>query len=297
MNHPTSAALALLAIALAPTLARADTPTPAPNEGMRYVGVGGQADSQHNQQILSTLSLPVGRHAWVQAGAGQSRDSRQAGGHKPGIVNGAVGVTGQSVQWTVSAAHRADGGKYRQTDVASSLDWKHDGHVLGLDVTHRDSRADGTVMNGSAAVPAQARVSGNGVGVHGTLQASERTSVYGAVARNHYRTTTTQTGASTPGGPLGLGALFGGASVVNRDEAALDHSALVGATYRFDKAAVSAEYTTGQLADNGGAMRSVALKAAIDVAPGWRVAPGIGRGSSAQAGHATFASLAASYGW
>lgn len=87
-------------------------------------------------------------------------------------------------------------------------------------------------------------------------------------------------------------ALLGGTSVVNRDEAAT-----AGASYRWDKVALSGEYTTGQVRDNGGAMRSVELKADIDVAPGWRVAPGAGRGSSDLGGHSTFASLSATYGW
>jgi hypothetical protein len=290
------ATIALLALAAA-RLAHADTP--APNSGMRFVNVGGQADSQHNQQALATLSLPVGQHAWVQAGVGKSRDSQAAGGRKPGLVTGAVGMAGSSAQISVNATHRADGGRYRQTDVGSSLDWKHDGHVVGVDVTHRDSRASGTVANGSGTAPAQVRVAGTGLGVHGTLQASERMSVYGAVARNHYRSSTTTTVPAPPtsGGLLGLSPVLGGTSVVNRDEAALTRSALVGATWRFDKAAVSAEVATGQVLDHGGTLRSVELKAAIDVAPGWRLAPGIGRGSNAQAGHATFASLSATYGW
>jgi hypothetical protein len=295
--RPPHAAIALLALAAASHLAHADTP--APNSGMRFVNVGGQADSQHNQQALATLSLPVGQHAWVQAGAGKSRDSQAAGGRKPGLVTGAVGMAGSSAQITVNATHRADGGRYRQTDVGSSLDWKHDGHVVGVDVTHRDSRASGTVANGSGTAPAQGRVAGTGLGVHGTLQASDRMSVYGAVARNHYRSSTTTTVPAPPtsGGLLGLSPVLGGTSVVNRDEAALTRSALVGATWRFDKAAVSAEVATGQVLDHGGTLRSVELKAAIDVAPGWRLAPGIGRGSNAQAGHATFASLSATYGW
>lgn len=300
----TSSKLAVLALAVAASLAHAEAP--APNDGMRFVNIGGQADSQHDQQLLSTLSLPVGRHAWVQAGAGKSRDSDAAGGRKPGIVTGALGVAGQAAQLTVSAAHRADGGKYRQTDVGASLDWKHEGNVVGVDVTHRNSRASGSVAAGSTTVPAQARVSGSGFGVHGTLQASERVSVYGAFARNHYKSTITQADPAAPIPPGGLlggldpvlaRALLGGASVVNRDEAVLDHSAMAGAAYRFDKVAVSGEVITGQVHDNGGAMRSVDLKAAIDVAPGWRVTPGVGRGSSAQAGHVTFASLAATYGW
>jgi hypothetical protein len=290
----TPAALALLALA-ATCLAHADTPPP--NDGMRFVSVGGQADSQHNQQALATLSLPVGRHAWVQAGAGKSRDSQGAGGRRPGVVTGALGVTTSSAQVTVNAAHRADGGKYRQTDIGSSLDWRHGGNVVGVDVTHRDSQATGIVASGSGTAPARTRVAGTGLGVHGTLQASERVSVYGAVARNHYRsTTTTATNPPAPGGLLGLDPLLAGTSIVNRDEAALDRSALVGVTYRFDKVALSGEVATGQVL-GGGTLRSVELKAAIDVAPGWRIAPGIGRAANAQAGQATFASLSATYGW
>ena len=56
MNTPSTAALTLLA--LAPTLARAETL--APNDSMRYVSVGGQADSQHVQPAMSALSLIVG---------------------------------------------------------------------------------------------------------------------------------------------------------------------------------------------------------------------------------------------
>lgn len=301
--HAT-ATIALLALALDPCVTRADAPPP--NDGQRYVSVGGQADNQHDQQVLSTLSLPVGQRAWVQAGVGKARDDQAAGGRKPGIVTGGLGVAGQAMQLTVNASHHADGSKYRQTDVGSSLDWHRDGNVLGLDVTHRNSRAAGTVavpggQGGSNVVPAQARVSGNGVGIHGTLRATERVSVYGAVARNHYKTATRQTDPATSGGLPGLDpvlnrALLGSTSVVNRDEAALDHSAMVGASYRLDKVAVSGEYSTGQVHDSG-VMRSVELKAAVAVAPGWRVVPGVGRGSSDQGGHANFASLSATYGW
>lgn len=300
MNTPARtprAASTLLALAAVYHLAHADTP-PA-NEGMRFVNVGVQADSQHNQQGLATLSLPVGRRAWVQAGAGKSLDSQQAGGRRPGVVTGALGLAASSAQISVNAAHRAEGGSYRQTDVGASLDWKHDGNVVGMDVTHRDAHATGTVASGSGTAPVRTRVAGTGLGVHGTLQASDRVSVYGAIARNRYKitTVTTRTTPATPGGLLGLDPGLGGTSIVNRDQAALDRSALVGATYRFDKVAVSGEYATGQVIGNGGTLRSVELKAAIDVAPGWRIAPGIGRGANAQAGHASFASLSATYGW
>ena len=300
-----AASITLLAFSMAPGASWADPP--AANEGMRYVSVGAQADNQHNQQVLSTLSLPVGRHAWVQAGGGKSRSDQPAGGRRPGIFMGAAGVAGQALQLTLNTSRRGDGSRYQQTDWGSSLDWRHDGNDVGLDVTHRRSRASGTVavsdaQGGSTLVPAQARVSGSGLGVHGALQVSEHLSVYAAAVRNHYKSTTRQTDPAIPGGlfasnPVLARALLGGSSVVNRDEAALDHDAQVGATWRWPKVAVSGEYTTGQVHDDAGAIRSVDLKAAIDVAPGWRVVPGLGRGTSGQGGHASFASLSATYGW
>jgi len=304
MTQPIAA---LLAIALAPTLAHAQADAPPPNDGQRYVGVGAQGDSQHNREVLSTLSLPVGRNAWVQASVGQARSDAAAGNRRPGIVAGAVGLAGRNVQLTVNASHRADGSAYRQTDVGSSLDWKQDGNVVGLDVTHRRSRASGNVApsGGGAPVPTTARLAGSGVGVHGTLQATGHVSLYGSTLRNHYKSTTSTTtlAAPAPGGgllggsPLLARSLLGGTSVVNRDEVALDSTTQVGATYRWTQVAVSGEYTTGKVHDGGGAMHAVDIKAAIDVAPGWRVTPGIGRGTGDQGGHATFASLAATYGW
>ena len=299
-----AATIALLALTLASAASHADTPPT--NDGHRYVSVDGQADNQKDQQVLSTLSLPMGQQAWVLAGVGESR-SQAAGGRKPGIVTGGAGAACHAMQLTVNASHRADGSKYRQTDVGSSLDWRHDGNVVGFDMTHRNSRGSGTVavangQGGSTNIPALARLSGNGIGVHGTLQATEHASVYGAVAHNHYKSTTQQSDPAAPGTLLGLDpalarALLGGTSVVNRDEAAFDHSEMAGASYRWDKVAVSGEYTTGQVHDSGGAMRSVELKATVDVAPGWSVAPGVGRGSSNLGGNATFASLSATYGW
>ena len=299
------AAAPFLALATVPWAARADTP--APNEGMRYVSLGAQADNRHNQEVLSTLSLPVGQHAWVQAGVGKSRGDQSAGGYRPGIATGTAGVAGQALQLTVSASRRADASRYRQTDYGSSLDWRHAGGPLRVDISHRRAQASGLVaasdaQGGSAHVPAQVRLSGTGLGVHGALPVSEHVSVYASTMRNHYRSSVRQTDPTAPGGvlasnPLLRSALLGGSSVVNLDQVALDHSTQAGATYRWSKVAVSGEYTVGQVHDNGGAVRSVDVKAAIDVAPGWRVTPGVGSGSTGQGGHATFASLSATYGW
>ena len=297
------AAPLIVAMAFTTMLGAARAETPAPNAGMGYVSVGAQADNQHDQQALAAVSVPVGRHAWVQAGGGQSRGADGAGGHRVGILTGGAGVAVKSVQLTLNTTRRAHASSYRQTDWSSSLDWRHDGGHVGLDVTHRRFSASSSATESSGAtVPVQAQLSGNGVGVHGGLDVSEHVSLYGSVARSHYKSTTRQGSAAAPGGLLGSNpmlarTLVGGSSAVNRDEAALDHSAQVGATWRWSQAALSAEYTIGQLHDNQGALRSIELKSVIDVAPGWRVAPGLGRGSSDHGGHETFASLSALYGW
>ena len=296
---PAAAAIALSALATVSLATRAEEP--APNAGMRYVSAGAQADSQHNQEALAVVSLPVGRHAWVQAGGGKSRSDASAGGYRPGIVTGAVGVAGRGLQLTLNASHRADASRYRQTDWGSSLDWRHGGGNVGLDVSHRQQQASGVVavsdaIRGSATAPTRAKVAGTGVGVHGGLQVSEHVSVYGSAMRSHFRSSTEQVGTPTSGG-LQTRVLPGAASLVNIDEVALNRSAQVGATYRWAKVALSGEYTAGQVYDGEGAIHSVALKAAIDVAPGWRVAPGVGRGSGDGGSHANFASLSATYGW
>jgi hypothetical protein len=304
-NTPRIAALAAaLATAFACGAAQADTP--APNDGMRYVGVDTQADNRGNQQVLSTVSLPVGRNAWVQAGAGKSRSNEFDSTQRPGILTGAVGLAGQAYRLTVNTSQRFDGSRYRQSGWGSSLDWRHDGNLIGLDLTHRHEQAIGTAalngQGGSTPVPTQAQISGSGFGMHGGLQVNEHLSVYAALARNHYKSSVQQIDSSAPGGllaasPLLGQGLFGRVSVVNLDEVALDHSAQLGTTYRWSKLAVSGEYTTAQVHDNGGAMRSVDVKAAFDVAPGWRLASGLGRSTSDQGGHANFALLSASYGW
>ena len=300
-----AATFALLAAVAASGASLADTP-PA-NDGMRFVNAGVQADNRHDLQAVTTISLPVGEHAWVQAAGGKSRSDEAFGVRRPAILGLAVGAAGADWQATLGATQRADASRFRQTDWASALDWRHGADILGLDLTHRRSLASGSVevagaLGASSSVPAQARLSGTGAGLHGTLAVGEHASVYAAVARNHYRSSTQQAGTTAPGGPLASNpvlaqALLGSTSVVNRDEVALDRSTLVGATWRWSKAALSAEVASGQVHDNAGTLRSVDVKAAIDAAPGWRVTPGVGRGSAEQGGHASFASLSVTYGW
>ena len=197
MKSPTFLAATLLLAGVA----HADEP--APNADKRAVTAAVQRDANSNQSAAAAVSLPVGRSAWVQAGVGQSRTRDDASGtaYKPKQVSVGGGVAGQRWQASLNAAQRRDGSALRQTDVAAALDWKPTDTVnVGLDATHRNARARGTVAtNGGAAAPVEQRVKGHGVGVHGAVAVTQRLTVYGATMRNHYQTTTTQTTAGNGG--------------------------------------------------------------------------------------------------
>lgn len=89
--------------------------------------------------------------------------------------------------------------------------------------------------------------------------------------------------------------LLARALAVNRDEAALDRSAQVGATYRTSSVAFDGEYTADKV-HGGGTLRSLTLKVTIDMAPGWRVVPGFGQSRSDVGARVNYAMVSATYG-
>lgn len=284
-------------------IAHADEP--APNADKRALNLAVQRDAQHNQSAAAAVTLPLGESAWVQAGVGQSRSRDAVSGtsYKPRQVSVGGGVAGKVWQAGVNASQRRDGSALRQTDVAAAVDWKPTDTVnVGLDATHRNARARGSLAasGGGAATPVEQRVRGHGVGVHGAVQVTPRLSVYGATMRNHYRTTTaTQQSAGSNGGLLAGVPLLqpSRVSAINRDEAALDRSHQLGATYRVSEhVALNSEVMQDRLHD-GGSLRSVQMKAAIAAGAGWTVTPGIGRSRGPQGEGVNYGLLGASYAW
>jgi hypothetical protein len=282
----------LAALLALPALTHAEDA--APNAGHRSVSVAAQRDSQKNQQAAAAVSLPVGDSAWVNVGAGSSRSRDTVSGTtiKPRQVSAGVGVAGKAWQATLDATRRRDGSTYNQTDWAAAADVRPvDGVSVGLDATHRTARA-----RSSGAATTDQRLRGHGIGVHGAVAVGKQLTVYGATMHNRYQagTTTTQSGSS---GGLASLLLPTRASVVNRDELALDRSTQLGATWRFaNQVAVSGEVLADRLHD-GGSLRTAQLKAAVPVGGGWTLAPAIGRSHGPQGTHATYGQLGASFAW
>lgn len=286
--------LLLVSALLAAGLARADEL--APNADKRGLNLAVQRDGQHNQSAAAALSLPVGDHAWLQAGVGRSRsrDASTGDTYRPRQVAVGGGVAGRRWQASVNASQRRDGSALRQNDVAAALDWKPtDGVNVGLDATHRSGRARGTL----AGSPVEQRVRGHGVGLHGAIALTPRFSVYGATLRNRYTTSTTQATDSGGGLLAGVPLLQNRVSAINRDEAALDRSHQFGATWRAsDRLALNGEVEQDRLHE-GGSLRSVQLKAAITAGAGWTLTPGVGRSRGPQGEGTNYGLLGASYAW
>jgi hypothetical protein len=304
-SHRIAALLALLAI----PLAHADDTWRA--------GASVQRDARDNQLLVGTLQGPLPQHAWWRVGAGQSRNQQPALAHRASLGSLAVGHGGDAWAAAVQATHRRDGSRYRQTDTRGTLEWRHPIGTVGLDAAYRNAALEGTVatptpQGGTADVPVAQRIKGSGFGLHGALQLSPTFEVFAAAMRHDYKTTTRQNGSVSGAGAndplaivsglLGNPALLAGtlqtrASAVSRDEAALSRSAQLGATYRWTNVALTGEYLADRVLDSPGTVRTVQLKAALEVTPSWSVTPLLGRTRSDAHGSVGFGGLAVAYGW
>lgn len=284
----------------------------APNAGMRFISASAQADAKHNRALQSTLSLPIGERWWVQLGGGQTRSEQDAASHRPAFFNGGMGYIGAGWQAALNASHRSDGQVFRQSDGSTTLDWQGDLFNIGLDGSVRDARQQGTIsapdgQGGTATVPVVQTVKGGGLGLHGGVKLGANANLYAGFTRYHYQVVTLQNGPSNGSGGIISGllgnrtllarALSTRESAVNRDEAALSRSVQVGATYRFESVALTAEYTGDHVLDTPGTVHTAQLKAAITLSPRWTVAPALGRTRSESYGGVNFGALSANYAW
>lgn len=314
------AMLVFTSLVLTATAAADETNVTAPNADRRYVAFSAQHDEQSNQQLLATGSVTLGDHAWLLAGGGQSRSTQAASVHRPVLLTAGAGAVGGAWQFGVNVMDRHDGHTYRQRDWSGTLDWHNELLNLGVDGAHRDAHLDSTVaqatsQGGTAYVPITQRVNGAGFGLHFGINATDRLTVFTAGMKYHYTVSTQQEGVVTVSGntggsnlntvvsnllankPLLDQATLTRTSVVTRDEAVLDRSLSLGASYRFERVGLTGEYFNDRVVDTSGAVTTLQAKAAFNVAPGWLVTPGVGHSYSKQYGGVNYGLLVVNYAW
>lgn len=306
-----------IGLALAACLAASAAQAADPNTDMRYLSVSAQRDAKHNRSLLGTLSLPVGQRQWLQFIGGQTRVAQDAVPHRASVLGAGTGYVGDAWLASVSATHRRDGERYRQTDWVATVEWRDESFNIGLDGSYRDARQQGTVAtpappSDTALVPVEQRVKGAGLGLHGGLMLGAKTRLYVGAMHYDLRSQTRQNGSVSGAGgndPVGIvsgllnspsllaRALSTRASWVARDEVALSRSVQAGASYRFDHVALSAEYLGDKVLDAPGTMHTVQLKAALDLTPGWTLAPAVGRTRSDEHGGVNFGKVSMAHAW
>ena len=295
------ACIALLAASA--TQATELTDGSAPNANMRYVAASMQRDAMHDQALLVLLSLPVGQRWWGQIGGGQMSNTQDAVARQSGVLSGGMGYVGDTWQASLTASHRSDGSRFRQTDWSGVLDWRGDRFGAGIDGSYRDAKLNGSVSTPSAPgggtdVAATQRVKGGGIGAHGSLQATEAFTVYAAAMRYHYQVTTLQGGsAAGMSTPALARALQSTPSFVSRDETTLSRSGKLGASYRFAAVTLSGELVADGVLNVPGTVRTTQLRAAVAMAPRWTVTPVVGHTQSETYGSVVFGGLALAHAW
>jgi len=293
-----------------------------PNATMRYVAVSAQSDADHNQQSMATLSFTMGDNWWAHIGGGKTRTTQSAQTvqkSSPMLGSLGFGVAGGNLQFTLDADLRRDGDVYRQRDWSGALDWHSAKLSLALDGMHRNTDIEAVVPvtgpnGGTAYVPLAESVAGNGFGLRGSFNVTERLNAFVGGMKYNYSITTRQNGDVNINGLSGgaLNAfinrilanhvrlaqqLLARASAVNRDEAILDHSYNAGLTYQFNSLGLTGQYINDKALDSGDVATTVELSAVVFIGKHWTLTPGIGRTGSEQFGSVNFASLSVNYGW
>lgn len=290
--------------------------SPAPNANMRYVSGSLLRDDQGSMQALGILSMTLGNNAWIMAGGGRSRSENGAATYRPNILTSGFGLAGDALRFALNVTDYKDGDIFRQRDWKGALEWRGAVMEIGVDGEKRTAHIRTTVstptsQNGTAYVTVARAIKGTGLGAHARVKATDQFSVFATGMKYHYTVTTQQIGTST-GSSNTLDPIVNNllndrqllsqttltrTSMVTRDEAVLDNSLSVGATYQFEHAAFTGEYINDKVMDVPGSVVTVQIKAAINVAAGWQAIPGVGNSHSKQYGDVSYGFLTVSYGW
>jgi hypothetical protein len=254
-------------------------------EGSRHsAALSVQADEDGNRQGLSRLALPLGDHAWIQGSIGRTELASVP--RDISTVGAAVGIGNQRVDAGVEFVRRTADDQWQQQDWAAALNWHGARGGVGADGFLRSA--------GSNKESAHSQ----GFGLHGDLAFTPQAKVFGGVMRYAYDFSASSTTADshTPLSSLLLGSTTALSSVW-RDQAYIDRSYRIGASYRLQSAAVNAQYFRDRAANTGEALNTLQLQAEFLLAQQWLVSPLLGYSSGDSSRRSAYAGLSLGYMW
>ncbi len=243
-----------------------------------------QGDENDNRQWLGRIVLPLGERAWVQGSLGET-ELAAAGASDMKVAGAAFGIVGRTADAAVEFVQRKADAGFEQHDWAATLNWRGARGGLGADAFRRSASALGE------------SVEGRGFGLHGDFDLTAQARVFAGAMRYRY-----DFGAepSVPGNANPLGSLLATNVVPSgawRDQALIDRSYRVGGSYRWQTAALSAQYFRDRIANADEIVNTVQLQAEFLIAGQWLISPTIGRSASGSLGQAAFGGLSLSFNW
>jgi len=262
-----------------------------------------QGDENDNQQWLSKLVLPLGDYAWIQGSIGRT-ELATAPTISTRTVGAAMGVGNQRVQAAVAFTRRTSDTQFEQQDWAGALDWHGARGGLGADVFLRSTNGEsqtttrpGGVFSPPVTTTVRESVDSKGFGLHGDFDLTPRTKVFaGAMRYRHdFHFASTTTGTHTP-----LSSLLGSPAALSgvwRDQAFIDSSYRVGTSYRFQGAAVSAQYFRDRIVNPDETLGTVQLQAEFLIGERWLVSPTIGYSSGNRTEPTAYGGLSIGFTW
>lgn len=290
-----------------------------PNAGMRYAGINIQSDDQDNRQITGAVSLTIGKHSWVQVGAGAIHIQQQHDTLNPALFTLGGGLAGQQLSASLYFNQRRDGDRYHQRDWSSSLDWHNNKLELGIDGLHRNTELRGTVpvtsnQGNTVNAPVSQSLTGNGIGLHARINLTQRLAI--SLGGMHYSydskirqdavnmTNSNNSGlvGSVPDSLLNNQSLLTNPLLTQvsgaiRETAILQDTWNAGVIYRWPKIALGAQYFNDTAIDNAGTLKTGELYATFFIDEHWGLSPGIGYSAGNHAGGVMFGLITARYGW
>ncbi|HEX2585831.1 MAG TPA: hypothetical protein VHL14_11915 [Steroidobacteraceae bacterium] len=307
-SSPTGNKIAAALLLLALNASADEASVSKPNAGMRYASINLQSDGDNNRQFTGALGLSIGEHSWLQVGTGKLHIQQQSDALDPSLISLGGGLIGERFSVALSASQRNDGDKYRQHDWSGTLDWHNSRVGIGVDALHRNMELRGAVpvtnnQGSIVSAPVYQSLNGNGIGLHGLINLTERLAMSLGGMHYSYNSITHQDSTNAPSGNNGgllstiTNPLSTQVSGVTRETAALQHSWNAGIAYRLPKVALIAQYFNDKGIENSGTLITTELCAAFFINDHWTVSPAIGYSTKEHAGGVTFGVLTTRYGW
>lgn len=259
-------------------------------------------DENDNRQWLGKLALSVGDYSWVQGIVGRT-ELATARANDTSTVGVGFGMGGRTVSASVEFVQRSGDGQLEQQDWSAALNWRGARGGLGADLFVRSASSEsnmtqsGGVLASAVNTTVRESVDARGFGLHGDFSLTPRARVFAGAMRYQYDFTAdpAATAGNTP-----LSFLLGSDAVVSgvwREQAFIGRSYRVGGSYRFQNAAVSAQYLRDRTTRTDQTLDTMQLQAEFPIAGHWLVSPTVGYSSGGSLGHAGFAGLSLSFNW